>query len=146
MTGTHSHPHHEDEQALLQARQFLADAIADPAEPLVIFAMSYCEYSRAALSLFDALELEYRKVDPGGDEFRSSNWGRKLRQVLREHTGSPTVPQIFIAGQLIGGATDFFDAYRRGAVQPKLQAAGLSFKADPGLDPYRFLAHSQHSP
>lgn len=137
---------HDDDLALRQAHQFLVDAIQDPAEPLVIFAVGYCEYSRAALKLFEALELEFRKVDPGSEEFRASAWGRKLRQVLREHTGSPTVPQIFIAGKLIGGATDFFGEYRAGTVQPQLQAAGLTFKSPPGLDPFQFLSHSQHSP
>jgi cysteine synthase A len=146
MIESDSIPSHDDDKALQQARQFLEDAINDPAEPLVIFAVGYCEYSRAALGLFDALELEHRRVDPGAEEFRASAWGRKLRQVLREYTGSPTVPQIFIAGKLIGGATDFFDAYRSGSIQSQLQAAGLSFKPDSGLDPYRFLAHSQHSP
>lgn len=138
--------HQDEAQLVQQARQFVTGVINDPAQPLVIFALPYCEFCAAAQKFFIALDLEYRKIDLGSEEFQSTAWGRKLRQVLRECTGSPTVPQIFIAGEHVGGASDFFDGYKSGSIPAKLRQAGLAFKHDPGLDPFRFLHPYQHAP
>ncbi|HLF30354.1 MAG TPA: glutaredoxin [Xanthomonadales bacterium] len=132
---------HDEAMLIHQARQFVAEVIGDPAQPVVIFALAYCEFCAAAQKFFAALELEHRKIDLGSEEFQSTGWGRKLRQVLRERTGSPTVPQIFIAGEHVGGASDFFDGYKTGSIPEQLSQAGLVFKHDPGLDPHRFLQH-----
>lgn len=138
--------HHDETLMMHQARQFVADVISDPAQPVVIFALAYCEFCAAAQKFFAALELEHRKIDLGSEEFQSTGWGRKLRQVLRERTGSPTVPQIFIAGEHVGGASDFFDGYKTGSIPGQLRQSGLAYKHDPDLDPYHYLHHHQHAP
>ena len=44
-----------------------------------------------------------------------------MRQALLEATGSRTVPQIWIAGQYIGGYTEMNDLARSGQLQTLLQ-------------------------
>ena len=41
-------------------------------------------------------------------EYQQDNKGGKIRAALRERTTSKTIPQIFIGGQYIGGATEPF--------------------------------------
>ena len=43
--------------------------------------------------------------------------GTRIRPLLKARTGSPTIPQIWIAGTHVGGATDLFDAMRDGRMQ-----------------------------
>ena len=58
--------------------------------------------------------------------------GTKMRAVLKERTGSPTIPQIYIGGSHVGGATDLFDAMRAGRMHKLLDAAGVAH--DRGAD------------
>jgi cysteine synthase A len=64
--------------------------------------------------------------------------------VLKERTGSPTIPQIFIGGQLVGGCTELFDAMRSGAMQQMLDAAGVAWERGVDLDPYSLLPKWVH--
>ena len=59
--------------------------------------------------------------------------------MLHRRTGSPTIPQVFLGGQHLGGATELFDAIRDGSARSLLQAAGVSYDHDANLDPYTLL-------
>ena len=61
-----------------------------------------------------------------------------------ERTGWPTIPQIFVGGQYVGGCTDLFDAVRAGQLQPMLEAAGAAFDRRPEIDPYSLLPKWVH--
>ena len=58
----------------------------------------------------------------------SGDLGGRIRAVLRERTGSPTIPQIFIGGNHVGGCTDLFDAMADGSMQTLLDAAGVDVR------------------
>jgi cysteine synthase A len=70
--------------------------------------------------------------------------GVKIRAVLNSRVGSPTIPQIFIGGQHVGGCTDLFDAMRAGALQQRLEAAGVAYDRSVELDPYSLLPKWVH--
>ena len=65
--------------------------------------------------------------------------GGKIRAVLAERTGAPTIPQIFVGGEHIGGCTDLFDAWRNGSLQKRLRRRGVSYDREAKLDPYTLL-------
>jgi cysteine synthase A len=58
---------------------------------------------------------------------------------LYERTNARTIPQIFIGGQHIGGATELFDACKRGEMQKLLEQHNVSFNREVDVDPYTFL-------
>ena len=121
-----------------RAEEFFRAAISDPEHPLVMFAVGWCEFCWAVRKLFAAMEVPFRAIDLDAEEFEEDDHGEKVRELLTAYTGSPTIPQVFIAGRFIGGATDTIDAYRKGTLQEELKRAGLEFKDVPGLDPYHF--------
>jgi cysteine synthase A len=59
--------------------------------------------------------------------------------VLAARTGAKTIPQIFIGGTHVGGATELFDAWRGGRAQALLKSCGAAFDAGVDLDPYSLL-------
>ncbi|MEO0989496.1 MAG: glutaredoxin domain-containing protein, partial [Pseudomonadota bacterium] len=65
--------------------------------------------------------------------------GSDIRAALRSMTGAPTIPQIFVGGDHIGGATETFDAFNSGDLQRRLTAAGVAFDTAMTNDAYSFL-------
>ena len=76
--------------------------------------------------------------------FQRDDLGVKIRAVLRQHTGSPTMPQVYVGGRLVGGCTDLFDAMRSGDLQRRLDAAGVAFDRNAAFDPYSLLPKWMH--
>jgi cysteine synthase A len=74
-----------------------------------------------------------------GFTYQQDNRGGKLRQALRAHTGSNTFPQIFIAGEFVGGCSELFDACKDGQLAERLQAHGIPYDKTVSDDPYSFL-------
>jgi cysteine synthase A len=114
-------------------------AIADPAQPVVMFALEWCEFCWSVRKLFAALGIPYRAVDLDAVAYQADDLGGRVRAVLARRTGAATIPQIFVAGRHLGGCTDVFDAYRGGQLQTALQAAGVPCDASVRLDPYSLL-------
>ena len=50
-----------------------------------------------------------------------------------------TIPQVFAGGQLLGGATETFDAFRSGKLQQLLDAHHVTYDKSLRIDPYSFL-------
>ena len=71
--------------------------------------------------------------------YQEDNKGGNIRAALREQTGSKTIPQIYIGGRHIGGATELFDACKSGEMQKLLGDNNVPFNADVDVDPYSFL-------
>jgi cysteine synthase len=122
-----------------EAEEFVSAAVGDTRQPVVMFALQWCEFCWSVRKLFDALGISYRAVDLDAVEYQAGDLGGRIRGVLARRTGSPTIPQIFIAGQHVGGCTDVFDAFRTKALQARLTAAGVSFDARAVNDPYTLL-------
>ena len=72
-------------------------------------------------------------------EYQKNNKGGKIRAALRERTTSKTIPQIFIGGQYIGGATELFDAAKDGSMQKLLEENTVNYNMKVQDDPYSFL-------
>ncbi len=122
-----------------EAEQFVSELIADPAVPVVMFALEWCEFCWSVRRLFARLGIEYRPVDLDSVAYQQDDRGGKIRAVLKERTGAATIPQIFIAGRHLGGATETFDAFKSGRLQQQLEQAGVRFDPCEGLDPYSLL-------
>jgi len=108
-------------------------------EPVLLFALEWCEFCWSVRKLFARLGIEYRSVDLDSVAYQADELGGRLRAVLANRTGSPTIPQIFIGGQHVGGCTDLFDAWRAGSIQRQLAEHGIAYRADVDIDPYTLL-------
>ena len=64
----------------------------------------------------------------------------QLRAVLLDRLGSPTIPQIFMGGDSIGGATDLFEAYEQGHIGELLAEHDIQLREMPeDFDPRSLL-------
>ena len=76
-------------------------------------------------------------------EYAPGNKGNVIRASVQEHTGEVTFPQCFIGGKFFGGAADACVKWKKGELQPVLEAAGA--KPAEGewngysSDPFEFL-------
>lgn len=120
-----------------EAVRFVRDTIAR--EPVVMFALEWCEFCWSARKLFDALGVAYRSIDLDSVEYQPDDRGGRIRAVLAKRTGSPTIPQIFIGGEHVGGCTDLFDAHGAGSLAARLEAIGVPHRPAPDLDAYELL-------
>jgi cysteine synthase A len=108
-------------------------------EPVVLFALEWCEFSWSVRKLFARLGIAYRSIDLDSVELQKGDMGNKIRAVLAARTSTKTIPQVFIGGTHVGGATDLFDAWRSGTAQALLAKRGATFDAAAELDPYSLL-------
>jgi cysteine synthase A len=108
-------------------------------EPVLMFALEWCEFCWSARKLFQHLGIAYRSIDLDSVAYQQNDRGGKIRAVLAEHTGAVTIPRIFIGGRHIGGCTELFDGLRDGTVQQLLSSLGLPVSQPPDFDPYDFF-------
>jgi cysteine synthase A len=120
-----------------EAERFFDDVVRG--EPIVLFALEWCEFSWSVRKLFARLGVPYRSVDLDSVAFQAGDLGGKIRAVLAARTGARTIPQVFIGGTHVGGATDLLDAWRSGAARELLAKRGVAFDAAADLDPYSLL-------
>jgi cysteine synthase A len=116
-----------DEQALA----FVKQVTSDSDKPIVLFALEWCEFCWSVRKLFAKLDIPYQAIDLDSVKYQVDNLGGKIRAVLLDHLGSPTIPQIYIAGQHIGGATDLFALYSDGTLNKLLAAQNVHMKEMP---------------
>jgi cysteine synthase A len=118
---------------------FAEKVLADPEQPLVLFALEWCEFSWSVRKLFTRCGIPYRSVDLDSTAYQKDDRGGQIRTWLRERTGCITIPQVYVGGEFIGGATETFDAFREGRLQELLARAGVRFDAGVDLDPYSLM-------
>ena len=118
---------------------FVNDVTHDPAHPVVMFGLEWCEFCWSARNLFKQMEVPYRDIELDAVEYQENNWGAEIRAALAETTKSGTVPQIFVGGEFLGGATDVFDAYNEGRLQTMLRDNNVNHDDQQSIDPYSFL-------
>jgi len=120
----------------VDAEQFVDDLTEKT--PVVMFALEWCEFCWSARNLFAAMGVPYEAVDLDAVAYQDGDRGNKIRAVLAQHTGSPTIPQIYIGGRHIGGCTELFDLQRSGELTTALQDMGVSHTPFDN-DPYDLL-------
>ena len=126
-------------EAPADAVKFLNNTISDADQPVVLFALEWCEFCWSLRKMFAKYEIPYRSIDLDSVAYQEDNKGGKIRAALREHTGSKTIPQVFVGGQFIGGATELFDSQKGGELAELLEKNSVVYNKDIDVDPYTFL-------
>jgi len=122
----------------VEAAALLEQAIGDPDQPVVMFALEWCEFSWSIRKLFSHCGVAYRSVDLDSVAFQQGDLGGRVRAALRAHTGINTIPQVFVGGEFAGGCTEVLDGWANGRFKELLHRQGVAFD-DPGIDPYAFF-------
>jgi cysteine synthase A len=122
-----------------KAQVFVNAAVTDGDNPVVLFALEWCEFCWAIRKLFAELGVPYRAIDLDSVAYQENDWGGQIRAALNGRVGINTIPQIFIGGEHIGGATDTFEAFKSGVLKKKLDGVGIRAGDLGGKDPYELL-------
>jgi cysteine synthase A len=125
--------------ATADVADFVARVLADAEQPVVLFALEWCEFCWAVRKLFAQCRIPYRSIDLDSTAYQRDDRGGQIRAVLRERSGSKTIPQIFVGGEFIGGAGETFDAFQQGRLQRLLVRNAVQFDENAKVDPYSLL-------
>ena len=85
---------------------------------VAIYSKSWCPFCAAAKDLFETKYSDKYSVDVV--ELDQISDGTAIQNYVGKITGVTTVPQIFIHGDCIGGATDAINMHKSGELQEKL--------------------------
>jgi cysteine synthase A len=124
------------------AERFVDEVTAN--EPVVLFSLEWCEFCWSVRKLFAALDVPYRSVDLDSVAYQEDDLGGRIRQVLLARTGQPTIPQIYIGAEHIGGATELFDECREGTLAERLVELGVEFDSQANVNPGDLLPKWLH--
>jgi cysteine synthase A len=132
-------------EAPAEALEFFDQATNDADNPVVLFAMEWCEFCWSVRKMFAEYEIPYRSVDLDSVAYQENNKGGNIRKAIEQHTGLKTIPQIYVGGQHVGGATETFDAIKDGSLQELLEANSVEWNRSVNTEPYSFLPGWLHS-
>ena len=76
-----------------------------------------CGFSARVVQILHDLGVSFTDVDILEDA--------ELRQAIKDYSNWPTLPQLYINGEFIGGCDIVTELYKSGELKKQLQAAGL---------------------
>jgi cysteine synthase A len=120
-----------------EAAAFVNDVVAT--SPVVMFAFEWCEFCWAVRKMFGAYGIAYRTVELDSVEYQPNNRGGHIRAALGARIDTPTIPQIFVGGELVGGCTETLQACKDGTLQARLARIGVTYDDAERVDPFSFL-------
>ncbi len=77
-----------------------------------------CGFSSKAIAILDHLGLAYESVDVLQD--------MEIRQGIKEYSDWPTIPQLYVKGEFLGGSDIMMEMYEAGELQALADEAGLA--------------------
>ncbi len=122
-----------------EAVAFVDKAVGDKENPIAFFALEWCEFCWSVRKMFKELDVPYSSIDLDSVAYQKDGWGGKIRAVLKDKLGTPTIPQIFVGGTHIGGAMEVMDAFNDGKLQELFNKNGIAFSGAFKDDAYSFL-------
>ena len=78
-------------------------------------AFPMCGFSAATVQILDAVGLPYDTFDVLEDA--------EVREGVKSYSNWPTIPQVFVNGQLIGGCDIVRELHERGELEPMIRKA-----------------------
>ena len=76
-----------------------------------------CGFSSTAVAILERLGVEFHGVDVLADP--------EIRQGVKAYSDWPTVPQLYIKGEFVGGSDIMMEMYQAGELTELLQQAGV---------------------
>ena len=79
-----------------------------------------CGFSAAVTQILDYLQLQYHSGDVLQDD--------GVRQGIKEFSNWPTIPQLYVKGEFVGGCDIVREMYQTGELTEFLQANGIEMR------------------
>ena len=79
-----------------------------------------CGFSMAVSNMLKILEVNYKGINVLENE--------SLREGVKEFSEWPTIPQVYIKGEFVGGCDIVKEMYENGELKKILEDKGISFK------------------
>ena len=79
-----------------------------------------CGFSMAVINMLKILEVNFKSVNVLADE--------KLRQGIKEFSDWPTIPQLYIKKEFVGGCDIVKEMFENGELKKVLEDKGINFK------------------
>ena len=79
-----------------------------------------CGFSLAIANLLKHLEVNFKGIDVLAST--------EIRQGVKEFSNWPTIPQLYIKGEFVGGCDIVKEMYEDGNLQKKLEEKKINFK------------------
>ena len=77
-----------------------------------------CGFSSRAVAILDHLGVEYATVDVLQDQ--------GVRQGIKTYSDWPTIPQLYVKGEFVGGSDIMMEMYEAGELAELFDEAGIS--------------------
>jgi monothiol glutaredoxin len=77
-----------------------------------------CGFSSKAIAILDHLNVEYESVDVLQD--------MEIRQGIKAYSDWPTIPQLYVKGEFLGGSDIMMEMYEAGELQQLVTEHGLA--------------------
>jgi monothiol glutaredoxin len=79
-----------------------------------------CGFSGQVVQILDYLGLEYKGVNVLTSD--------ELRQGIKEYSNWPTIPQLYVKGEFVGGCDIIREMFQAGELQDFLSEKGISVR------------------
>jgi monothiol glutaredoxin len=77
-----------------------------------------CGFSSKAIAILDHLGVAYESVDVLQD--------MEIRAGIKEYSDWPTIPQLYVKGEFLGGSDIMMEMYEAGELQAMVESEGLA--------------------
>ncbi|AFZ36802.1 glutaredoxin-like protein [Stanieria cyanosphaera PCC 7437] len=77
--------------------------------------MPQCGFSNNVVQILNTLGVPYETVDVLAD--------LEIRQGIKEYSNWPTIPQVYINGEFVGGSDIMIELYQSGELQQMVEVA-----------------------
>lgn len=77
--------------------------------------MPMCGFSNNVVQILNSLGVPFETVDVLDDP--------EIRQGIKEYSNWPTIPQVYINGEFIGGSDIMIELYQKGELQQMVEVA-----------------------
>lgn len=77
--------------------------------------MPQCGFSNNVVQILNTLGVPYETVDVLSDS--------DIRQSIKEYSSWPTIPQVYINGDFVGGSDIMIELYNKGELQQLVEVA-----------------------
>ncbi|MCP3987240.1 MAG: Grx4 family monothiol glutaredoxin [bacterium] len=89
--------------------------------PVVLFMkghrqMPQCGFSAQVVQILDSLIPDYTTVNVLEDP--------EVRQGIKDYSNWPTIPQLYVRGEFVGGCDIITEMYQSGELEPQLRGEG----------------------
>jgi monothiol glutaredoxin len=77
--------------------------------------MPQCGFSNNVVQILNTLGVPYETIDVLADS--------EIRQGIKEYSNWPTIPQVYINGEFVGGSDVMIELYQQGELQQIVEVA-----------------------